>query len=465
MRIGWHPVRGCATAAALGVIVGCSDPPNAASVRVTPATAVIPLGTSLQLEAVALTVADNPILDARFTWTSSNPSALSVSDAGLITAVAHGSAVITASVDGVSANVDAAVAPEFSQISSNGMACGLSLSGAPSCWGYQPPEPVPGAPTFTQLTAGGGQILGGEGHACGITSLGVAYCWGHNSLGQLGVGLNPGCGPSQYCSTPMLVAGGLTFASLSAGDAHTCGIVVTGEAYCWGYNGWAQLGAAGDESCVLPCSPVPTPVSGGLTFVQINAGARHTCGVTTGGAAYCWGKNGLGELGIGQVGGRADVPTPVAGGLAFSSVDAGWEHTCGVTVGGAGWCWGSGDHGALGNGTTDTREGTPVQISGSLALSSISAGGRVSCAVTTTGAGYCWGENLQGALGTGNIQGSNVPVPVLGGLTFSSISVSNTPISACGLTSSNVGYCWGHPGNAGSNATGNYIDRPRIVGG
>jgi hypothetical protein len=453
-------------ALAVWVLVGCSAPHNAASVTITPATVVLPVGTSFQLQAVALEADGDPILDSRITWSSSNPSAISVSDAGLITAVSHGSAVITASVDGVSANVDAAVAPEFSQISSNGMACGLSVSGAPSCWGYEPPELVPGGLTFTQLTAGGSPNITGAGrHACGITSSGAAYCWGHNALGQLGIGLNPGCGPSRYCSTPMPVAGGLTFVSLSAGDAHTCGIVESGEAYCWGYNNWAQLGAAGDDSCGQPCGPVPLPVRGGLTFAQITAGSRHTCGVTTDGAAYCWGINELGQLGSGEVGGRADVPTPVVGGLTFSTVEAGWEHTCGVTVGGGGWCWGSGDYGALGNGTSNTREGIPVQISGSLTLSSISTGGRVSCAVTTTGAGYCWGQGSQGTLGNATFQDSNVPVPVFGGLTFRSISVSNTPITACGLTDSNVGYCWGHTSGAGSNAPGLAIDRPRLIGG
>jgi hypothetical protein len=447
------------------VLVGCSAPHNAASVTITPATVVLPTGTSFQLEAVVLEGDGDPILDSRLTWSSSNPSAISVSDAGLITAVSHGSAVITASVDGVSASVDAAVAPEFTQISVGNMGCGVSPTGAASCWTSHPPEPVPGGLTFIQVTATSGGLFGLI-HACGLTGSGAAYCWGDNSRGQLGIGLSPGCGPTQTCANPMAVAGGLTFASLSAGDAHTCGILVSGEAYCWGDNGQAQLGAVGDDSCGAPCSPVPVPVMGGLTFTQISAGSRHTCGVTTAGAGYCWGTNILGNLGNGELVGRADVPTAVVGGLTFSSIDAGWEHSCGVTVESQGRCWGSNDHGALGNGATDTREDTPVPISGSLVVSSISAGARVSCAVTTTGAGYCWGQNSEGTVGVGDAAGGDrsVPVPVFGGLTFRSISV-NHDMTACGVTNSEVAYCWGSPRAAGSNAPGGSIDRPRIVGG
>jgi alpha-tubulin suppressor-like RCC1 family protein len=31
------------------------------------------------------------------------------------------------------------------------------------------------------------------------------------------------------------------------------------------------------------------PVSGGLTFVSLSAGGAQTCGVTSDGSIYCWG--------------------------------------------------------------------------------------------------------------------------------------------------------------------------------
>ena len=67
-----------------------------------------------------------------------------------------------------------------------------------------------------------------------------------------------------------------------------------GEALCWGRN---DLGQLGDGS--VTDGPVPTPVAGGLTFAWISAGVQHTCGVTTSGDVYCWGGNVAGGLGNG----------------------------------------------------------------------------------------------------------------------------------------------------------------------
>ena len=70
----------------------------------------------------------------------------------------------------------------------------------------------------------------------------------------------------------------------------TCG-VARRRGSCWGENSYGQLGTGTHFSAV-----VPTPVSGGLTFAQVTTGWDHTCGVTTTGAAYCWGNNSYGQL-------------------------------------------------------------------------------------------------------------------------------------------------------------------------
>jgi alpha-tubulin suppressor-like RCC1 family protein len=74
----------------------------------------------------------------------------------------------------------------------------------------------------------------------------------------------------------------------------TCGVTTAGAAYCWGRNFWGQFGNG-----TLTDSSTPIPTSGGLTFLSLTAGYYHTCGVTPDGAAYCWGANGYGELGTG----------------------------------------------------------------------------------------------------------------------------------------------------------------------
>ena len=101
----------------------------------------------------------------------------------------------------------------------------------------------------------------------------------------------------------MLVSGGLSFASVNAGGALTCGVTSDGDAYCWGENSSGQLGNGTTTD-----RHTPVPVEGGLSFASVNNAALHTCAVTTAGVAYCWGFNSDGQLGDGSTTNRL---TPV----------------------------------------------------------------------------------------------------------------------------------------------------------
>lgn len=246
----------------------------------------------------------------------------------------------------------------------------------------------------------------------------------------------------------------LVFAAITAGYFHSCGVATGGVAYCWGSNGSGQLGGAvGTES------NVPIPVAGGLTFAKLGAGRTHTCGVTTAGVAYCWGDN---SLGIGATPSSA-VPLAVAGGLTLASVIAGYGHTCGVTTGGAGYCWGFNGSGELGNGTL-TNGNVPVAVAGGLNFSSISPGRVFTCGLTTAGAAYCWGLNGDGELGDGTTTSRFSPVAVSGQLSFAMVSAGG--FHACGLTSGGLAYCWGQNlyGQQGSSPASS-SSTPRPVSG
>ncbi|HXY29790.1 MAG TPA: Ig-like domain-containing protein [Gemmatimonadaceae bacterium] len=77
-------------------------PPQVASVSVTPTQATINVGATSQLAAAALDGSGNTLSGRTFTWATSNAAVATVSSNGLVTAVATGSATITATSGGQS---------------------------------------------------------------------------------------------------------------------------------------------------------------------------------------------------------------------------------------------------------------------------------------------------------------------------------------------------------------------------
>lgn len=227
-------------------------------------------------------------------------------------------------------------------------------------------------PTSTPVAVAGGLAFVSTGagifFACGLTAAGEAYCWGNNSAAQLGVGAVSleTCNDNPCSTVPVAVSGGLTFTALSVGYWHACGLIADGTAYCWGDNGDGQLGATTTETCssslgTVTCSTSPLPVEGGLRFATLSAGFFHSCGVTAAGDGYCWGLNSDGQLGTGA-GTNSASPAPIAGGLSFAALSAfGRFHSCGLSTGSIAYCWGANYWGQIGAGTGSS---TPVPVIG-----------------------------------------------------------------------------------------------------
>ena len=267
----------------------------------------------------------------------------------------------------------------------------------------------------------------------------------------------------------------LSFRQVSGGGAHTCGLTADNQAYCWGWNGYGQLGDGtntGPETCTVansaaPCSTRPVAVLGGLRFRQLGAGTYHTCGVTMDYRAYCWGGNSTGQLGDGTTTNRL-TPVPVAGGRQFRRVDAGDSHTCGVSYpDNRAYCWGWNRAGQLGVGTNTGPEtctitvigGTittpcstkPVAVRGGLLFRHVAAGVYHTCGVTTTNQAYCWGANGSGQLGDSTEVVQRLrPSQVAGGRQFRQVDVGFE--HTCGVTTSDRAFCWG---NGASGQLGN----------
>jgi len=284
----------------------------------------------------------------------------------------------------------------------------------------------PGAPT-----QGYGLIVAGADHNCGLTVEGQAHCWGWGDYGQLGVGSDADH------TRPVVVSGGHTFKTLTAGFYHTCGLLGSGEALCWGNN---EEGAVGDGTTADRY--VPVPVSGGVTFTSIEAGGLHTCGLDGTGAAWCWGENEDGRLGDGTTTDRL-VPTAVTGGHTFTHLALGGYHTCGLKADGSAWCWGWNEEGQVGDGTTVDRS-TPTPVTGGHAFVGITAGDEFTCGITGAGAAWCWGYNFWWQFGDGTDDSSTVPVAAAGPYRFRQISAGTH--HTCGLDFEDTAWCWGRGG-------------------
>jgi hypothetical protein len=299
-----------------------------------------------------------------------------------------------------------------------GHTCGVATDGAAYCWGFNfsgqvgdgstvtrrlTPVTVLGEIAFVAVAAGGG-------YSCGVRSDSTAWCWGFGAGGQRG----DGTGTDAHA--PVAVAGGLMFVAVAVGLQHSCGLTADSTAYCWGRNDSGQLG---DDSQANDSMPVA--VSGGLKLTSLTVGAAHSCGVTAVGDAYCWGANSFGQLGDTLVLGVALVPTLVEGENMFLTVSAGGSHTCGITVGDEARCWGANFSGQLGapalytcfsSGGQAPCNPLPRPVSGGYTFTSISAGNQHTCALTTDQQAYCWGLNSNGQLGDGGTAAAAAPVPV-----------------------------------------------------
>ncbi len=357
--------------------------------------------------------------------------------------------------------IGTAQGPAFYQVSSGdqvssgeGHTCGITTDNRAFCWGsgvlgdgaaygsHVPPVEVAGGHRFRQVSAG-------AHHTCAVTTDNRAFCWGKNAEGEIGDG------SLTDRVTPVRVGGGRLFREVEAGSYHTCGVgYADRKAYCWGNN---VAGQVGDGTTTRRLAP--TAVAGGHQFRQVTAGIYHTCGVTPSDRVLCWGSDQYGQIGDGSDITHRRSPTPISGALLFRQLDAGTYHTCGVTTGNRAHCWGAGSYGQLGDGKILNRF-TPRAVAGGLSFSRVSGGGTHTCGETLGDRAYCWGNNIYGALGDGTRTQRLIPVAVAGGLPVSQLSAGE--FHTCAVMSVSVAYCWGYNGD-GQLGDGTTTDRAAPV--
>ena len=205
---------------------------------------------------------------------------------------------------------------------------------------------------------------------------------------------------SGLMATPQAFA---AYIQIEAGAWHTCGIKDDGSAICWGSNSYGQT----------------TTVPSG-TFTQLSAGGNHTCGIKSDGSAVCWGDNQYGQ---------STAPSGT-----FTQLSAGFRHTCGLTISSNRApftvCWGDNQYGQ--------RDPPP------LLFSQISAGGFHTCGLSS-GDIFCWGAGQTiDTTGNATVEFGQSIVPEDKSNWFTQVSASG--YHTCGLKddgSASSAICWG----------------------
>jgi alpha-tubulin suppressor-like RCC1 family protein len=280
--------------------------------------------------------------------------------------------------------------------------CGLAIDKL-YCWGGGPVGQGRLQPALMSDQLTFDRLAGGDRHLCAIATSSDLYCVGANEHGQLGTGTTADA-PKLVQSTTLL------FRQISAGAQHMCGITTSDDLYCWGANDDGQLGTGTIEPSVL--TPARVDLKAPLT--SMSAGGGHTCAITTSREAYCWGNNEAGQLGTPIAGVRSPTPIPVSGGLLFVSIAAGASHTCASTQELTGYCWGANDFGQIGNADVNAgAQAVPDSIRTYLSFFEISPGLHHTCA-NSQDHGFCWGANGFGQVGNGSTLPNLVPGLVLG---------------------------------------------------
>lgn len=222
---------------------------------------------------------------------------------------------------------------------------------------------------------------------------------------------------------------------LTAGSDHTCILDDHGAAWCWGGGSYGRLGDGNEKDAAHPVA-----VAGGHSFSSIVAGYFHTCAIENR-STWCWGYGLFGALGSDTT--QAAVPVKVSGVPDFVQLAAGESYTCGLVYGGLVFCWGFGESGQLGRGEIGySATSAPGMATVTAKFARISASGAHTCALTRLGKAYCWGEGWMGGLGTGDNEDKTVPTAVVDTLTF--VDIVGGYGHTCGVDRDGRTFCWGY---------------------
>jgi len=213
-------------------------------------------------------------------------------------------------------------------------------------------------------------------HLCAVLDDGNVVCKGAGFAGELGRDPSGDYPMPVAGYAPVNLGTGRTASEVALGDAHTCALLDNGDVKCWGANNYGQLGQGDTTSRgMLPGSmgDALSAIPLGRPATAITAGRNHACALLDNGVVKCWGRNDTGQLGIGSTDNIGDAAGEVAAlagvslgsGRSAVAIDGG-SHSCALLDNGAVKCWGENGGGQLGQGDVSSRGTLPGQLGDAL---------------------------------------------------------------------------------------------------
>jgi alpha-tubulin suppressor-like RCC1 family protein len=194
---------------------------------------------------------------------------------------------------------------------------------------------------------------------------------------------------------PIQVPGLPNIKAMGVGPYHHLAVSDDGTVWGWGKNDWGQLGTRKEKY-----RPSPVQIPGLSHVIAIGAGENHSVALKDDGTVWAWGRNDVGQLGDGTIGRGAtvtkDSPVQVSGLINITAISAGWEHNLALKGDGTVWGWGKNYNGEVGDGASGGVRETPVKLTGLSHVKGISAGIWSSMALKSDGTVWFWGQDTNG---------------------------------------------------------------------
>ena len=239
--------------------------------------------------------------------------------------------------------------------------------------------------------------------------------------------------------------------AVGAAHNYTCVVMDNNDMKCWGRGGQGYLGNGNSDGSFVPSN---VDMGGRVAVEMSGTGGHHTCMLLDNGSLSCWGEDWNGQIGHGHYGGWWDTPHEYVslGTNAAVTVVTGIHHTCAIADDETLWCWGQNTNGQLGTGDYDRRTSpTQIQLPPGRSPVSVTAMFDTTCVVLDNGSGMCWGLNNEGNLGDGTYNDRNEPTPItILPENRSLVALALGPSHTCGILDDGLVSCWGGNNNYGA---------------